>query len=719
MKKIILSALLFLSVFIGNSQTKISDMTTTTNPVGAYVPVIRSGSNYKLLVDSIAAGKVDSVRVSNDSLYYYKRGTSYFVYKISTSNAFIQNQISAEQNASAWLRTMKAKRLSIANEDSAHLDWWWKGDNDPSWTYFQGKNLWISDNDTVSAANDNWNYAINTNAVVQRITRLNPSMGANYRFNFLAKQIFTNGDSPASMPLLGGDAGAALYGKLMLKNNAGYTGRTVINGGTPSFNATPATVSLFEVDGFDPAHVNATGYWAGYNSTLVAIHPDTVEHFIHYNNISYTPGFNGNVKTQTGFYIDYTTSPAIQAKWGVYAPDGSGNSYNLLSRLGVGASGFGSHESPSFHSSAQLQINSTDKGFMTSRMSAAQRIAIASPDTAVFVWDIDSARYFGYKPGTGWKGLMWTDEAGSGGGGGGEPSITAPYTAGKYWNGYKEFVSLNTDSLTEGSTNLFYTDARSRSAISLTTTGSGAATYNNTTGVLNIPTPSSSAIDYTFRPFYSIIDECEQSNTTNGFWKSSGGTGSAVTYNSQTEMLSNWVAGNASFKTGTTSSGTAVWSISNGGSSPYTSMNGNKRVNYGTLLYFPAVANSTDDYQFTFGWAYNASGVNLPANVTHGIYFRYDKDDSTGNFIAVCKTGAFITEDATNVTLTAGTEYELEISVFGTSAYFYINDVLVSTITTNIPFNQYLNAIGYMTKTAGTTDVACNVDWIGIGVQRN
>ena len=36
-----------------------------------------------------------------------------------------------------------------------------------------------------------------------------------------------------------------------------------------------------------------------------------------------------------------------------------------------------------------------------------------------------------------------------------------------------------------------YTSAMARAAISLTTTGSGAATYNSSTGVLNIPTPSS------------------------------------------------------------------------------------------------------------------------------------------------------------------------------------------------------------------------------------
>ena len=48
-------------------------------------------------------------------------------------------------------------------------------------------------------------------------------------------------------------------------------------------------------------------------------------------------------------------------------------------------------------------------------------------------------------------------------------------------------VAGSTTNIAEGS-NLYFTDARSRAAISLTTTGStGPATYNSTTGVLNIP----------------------------------------------------------------------------------------------------------------------------------------------------------------------------------------------------------------------------------------
>jgi len=51
-----------------------------------------------------------------------------------------------------------------------------------------------------------------------------------------------------------------------------------------------------------------------------------------------------------------------------------------------------------------------------------------------------------------------------------------------------DFNNKNTDNLPEGSTNLFWTPSRSRNALTLLTVGtSGLATYNSTTGQLNIP----------------------------------------------------------------------------------------------------------------------------------------------------------------------------------------------------------------------------------------
>ncbi len=58
----------------------------------------------------------------------------------------------------------------------------------------------------------------------------------------------------------------------------------------------------------------------------------------------------------------------------------------------------------------------------------------------------------------------------------------------------------NTDQVSEGTTNLYFTNARSRSAISLTTTGTtGASTYNPSTGVLNIPTYAAGVTSFNTR----------------------------------------------------------------------------------------------------------------------------------------------------------------------------------------------------------------------------
>lgn len=69
-------------------------------------------------------------------------------------------------------------------------------------------------------------------------------------------------------------------------------------------------------------------------------------------------------------------------------------------------------------------------------------------------------------------------------------SLTFPNTQYNYVNGYGNFQALDADSVFEGSSHRFYYDSYARAAFSLTTTGTGAASYNSSTGVFNIPTPS-------------------------------------------------------------------------------------------------------------------------------------------------------------------------------------------------------------------------------------
>jgi len=71
------------------------------------------------------------------------------------------------------------------------------------------------------------------------------------------------------------------------------------------------------------------------------------------------------------------------------------------------------------------------------------------------------------------------------------PLFTQSNVVKQYKNGYNKNATLLTDSVNEGN-NLYFTNSRARTAISLTNT-SGAVSYNSSTGVINIPT----ANDYT------------------------------------------------------------------------------------------------------------------------------------------------------------------------------------------------------------------------------
>ncbi|HLZ89457.1 MAG TPA: hypothetical protein VKQ52_19520 [Puia sp.] len=105
-------------------------------------------------------------------------------------------------------------------------------------------------------------------------------------------------------------------------------------------------------------------------------------------------------------------------------------------------------------------VNGADTGIVTPGLYNtwnAKEPAIAAPNTTNRYWN-------GYKnfvplntdsiaQGTSNKFFVTGDTAGLSGK---EPGITAPNTTNKYWNGYKQFVPLNTDSIAQGTTNKFF-----------------------------------------------------------------------------------------------------------------------------------------------------------------------------------------------------------------------------------------------------------------------
>lgn len=58
-----------------------------------------------------------------------------------------------------------------------------------------------------------------------------------------------------------------------------------------------------------------------------------------------------------------------------------------------------------------------------------------------------------------------------------------------------DFNTKNTDVLAEGISNVYFTAGRARNAVSLTTVGTGSASYNSSTGVINIPVYQDALVD--------------------------------------------------------------------------------------------------------------------------------------------------------------------------------------------------------------------------------
>jgi hypothetical protein len=91
-----------------------------------------------------------------------------------------------------------------------------------------------------------------------------------------------------------------------------------------------------------------------------------------------------------------------------------------------------------------------------------------------------------------------------------ESSITAG-TSAQYYRGDKTWQTLQSDSVTEGTTNLYFTDARARGALSVSSTPLG---YNNSTGVLSLGQASGVADGYLSAADFTAFNNKQAAITT-------------------------------------------------------------------------------------------------------------------------------------------------------------------------------------------------------------
>lgn len=179
----------------------------------------------------------------------------------------------------------------------------------------------------------------------------------------------------------GGDLFQGVRGSLVLRQATGYTGTTnyTISIPTESIDAATAICGSISVSRNTGGTVNVDGFLSSFNSALVMSQNNTVlEHYVAYN-IGAMLVSGGAIVENTYLFKDLA-GPGIGtvSNWGIYIE--SSTKTNFFG----GPTGFGTN---TMSSSAQVQINSTSRGFLPPRMTTVQKNAIASPVAGLMVYD--------------------------------------------------------------------------------------------------------------------------------------------------------------------------------------------------------------------------------------------------------------------------------------------------------------------------------------------
>lgn len=169
--------------------------------------------------------------------------------------------------------------------------------------------------------------------------------------------------------------------------------------------------------------------------------------------------------------------------------------------------------------------------------------------------------------------------------------------------------------------------------------------------------------------------------------------GSSVTCTHQTDAAGN----HARVGTGTTATGlTRLFMF---GAGP--------RINpqagpcqYSTRIRMPNLSDATQRFQVGVGF------TNAITGATRNLSLNYVDNVNSGQWVLTATDSAGTSTVNSAVAPAANTYYNIDILITagGLSAEAYINDVLVATITTNIPYVDNLGPCNSITKSVGTTE---------------
>jgi hypothetical protein len=119
----------------------------------------------------------------------------------------------------------------------------------------------------------------------------------------------------------------------------------------------------------------------------------------------------------------------------------------------------------------------------------------------------------------------------------------------------------------------------------------------------------------------------------------------------------------------------------------------------------PALSDATNEYIARMGIG-NVGG----ADFVEGIYFEYDRTSSTNWRYCTASTSTRTKNNSTIPVSTDWTKLKIVVNADISSVEYFINDISVGTITTNIPATTIITPVLRMYKTAGSSMRTLKVD---------
>jgi hypothetical protein len=207
------------------------------------------------------------------------------------------------------------------------------------------------------------------------------------------------------------------------------------------------------------------------------------------------------------------------------------------------------------------------------------------------------------------------------------------------------------------------------------------------------------------REVFHAFTDCV-SGTAQEFAGGNAGTGSAVQTLITPDGSIGWLRGNL----GTAATNRATWGSVNGGVLRF----GLAITRFWSRMRVPVLSDATNNFTLRMGFV-----DSLTADSVDGAYFRYNHAVNSGKWQAVTRSNNVETAADTGVTVVANTvdRFEIRVNAAGTSVDFLIDDVVVATITTNIPVGSGRET-GYGlngNRTAGTAALnGWDLDYMGV-----